>query len=496
MRTARIGDIRKLCISIACGGRRATAEIPTLVSLLLDSDAEMRETSAFALRFQCRNDPAAAMQVFYLNTGAILNSDPAAELASELVRLAGTRAIDRLIAELRAGVPLRRASACVLSRISPGIAKYNWAAVLEAAMLDDFVGSRMAQTIGEAYSGDCDDLQPLLGSSDSAVRCAGACALVRNGRIENGLPLLVAAMRQGAPEQRSMAAYGAAAIGRLAASAAEAAERLLSDDAPESRAAALVLMTSIALDGGDGDEIARTTDKALSALDDPAYEVRSQAARLLGAIGPPLALVGTEPLFRAAVERRGEGFFVSIPAVQALASMGPAAVPLLCDRLAHDGDERYRAAAATTLGEIASDTASDTLRRAMGDSDWLVRLRCAAALTTCGEPGTGCDYLRSAAADPDWKVRTQTAFILGRLPGQDEFSATTLATALDDSHPEVRRQAVESFGRRGNAVKAIVPRLWGMLEDDDLAVRRQLLRSLQDLLLSDDRERLKVVTSY
>src|ERR1700735_4782547 len=93
---ARTRQVRNLCVSIARGSREATTDITTLVGFLSDKDTEIAETAAFALRFLCRNDADAAMRVLYLNAGTIMNNDRAADLAAELLWLAGGGAGERL----------------------------------------------------------------------------------------------------------------------------------------------------------------------------------------------------------------------------------------------------------------------------------------------------------------------------------------------------------------------------------------------------------------
>lgn len=457
-----------------------------IIKDLSNEDPEVCEKAAFALRLNALHDLQTPMLV--------LEQIGACDLAAELFHIAGPSAIDHLARQLRQGPEVRTAAALVLSRLISDLNEHHWSAIVDAATADEPVRTLAAEMIADAYAGPPESLVPLLEFSDSGVRIAVACALVRTGS-RDGLPRVTAALESGTTKQRRAAAHALCDARPIAASTVAQLERMLRDNDPELRCAALLCLSALAFNGGDIHQAGAAVSRILFALEDPAYQVRCQAAQLLRTIGAPVALAALDPLFRRVVETREEGFFVSIPVVLALTSMGQHAGRFLCERLEQESDDRYRAAAATTLGEIGFEPAAPSLRNALDDSDWLVRLRAAAALTTCGDPHQALDYLARMVAESDWQVRTQTAFILGRLPGHAEFAVPALKTALTDPHSEVRRQAAESLGRRGHEAQSAVPDLWRLTADDSLEVRLQALRSLQDLLLKKDRERLNVVTA-
>jgi HEAT repeat protein len=501
---------RQACLELAdaAGALPGPAEVALLVRLLLDPDAEVQETAAFSLKTVVSGRPELTLPLLNLAADLSPEDHPVHAVISDAVALAGSSALQYvLLALTESSVEVRRVAATALAALAPTVPNASWPE-LYAALGDPDGAVRLAATravglLGPAAKGAGQVLVPLLEDGDSELRVAAAESLVRLGDAEPAVPVLLDALADRSSPFRPVAAAALGSASREARESLPALRQLLADPDSSLRAAALRSLVNIDLSDADAGHAGSSGGLGVNlmewvcgALGDPSYEMRAEAARALAAIGPPTSLAARDQLFNVVVEvLDGDQFFISVPAVLALASMGPAVVPLLADALERHRDVRYRAAAATTLGEIGSGAASalPALSRALGDPDWLVQVRAAAALVAVGRVEEGFAHLGAAARAADWRMRCQAAFILGRLPGSEAFAVSLLREAIGDSHPIVRRQAAESLGRWGPAATQATSALRGLLGDADELVRRQALRSLEDIRFYRERQRLTLV---
>ncbi len=129
----------------------------------------------------------------------------------------------------------------------------------------------------------------------------------------------------------------------------------------------------------------RAVDKLIAALNDP--ETADFAARQLGALADPLAVPG---VIEAMKHEDAEVRASAARAFQWLPDESGAAVDALCDLLLNDPDEDVRAAAASSLADIASEKSKDALIEALlkGTSVY-ARENAARALGNIGNPSAG-----------------------------------------------------------------------------------------------------------
>jgi HEAT repeat protein/lysophospholipase L1-like esterase len=190
---------------------------------------------------------------------------------------------------------------------------------------------------------------------------------------------------------------------------------------------------------------------------------------------------------------------------------GAAVVSALARRLS-DESPVVRAAAARSLGQIASEArgAAPALVTALNDADEGVRLHAADALVrmhpdpkSCvpalvkiledkGSPGRGAaarvvgtlgpaaqiavPALAAALRDPSEEVRARSAWALGEIGPAAGVAVHALLDAMPDPH--IRWRVVEALGRIDPAGRAAVPALTAALQDESGDVRRLAARSL------------------
>ena len=184
---------------------------------------------------------------------------------------------------------------------------------------------------------------------------------------------------------------------------------LLADSAPVVRSAALQ-----ALGKADDDAFLAI----LSGLDpDPHWSVRAELATVLAAKSPERALPRLTQMLSDSDER-------VIPSVlTALAKLkAPGLDKILLQQLGKD-DAVIRTYAATNLGELKPDAAGEPLiaayKRGEGDATYTARAAALVALAKYGATTAG-PTLRAALADKDWAVRVRAAELLKSLDASAE----------------------------------------------------------------------------
>jgi HEAT repeat protein/cyclophilin family peptidyl-prolyl cis-trans isomerase len=191
--------------------------------------------------------------------------------------------------------------------------------------------------------------------------------------------------------------------------------------------------------------------------------VRAFAARGLGEIGPPLALVGQDAL----AERLHESeWTVRVNAARSLGKLGArsqstALLSVLDDEIFH-----ARAAALEALQQLAPVPQPAAIVDACRDSCSVVRLAAYAAVAANLQE-TAAPTLREGLEDSSGVVRSECLELLGQHPDADAFR--TLAAALSQHiDEEIRAHAVEGLASLGGE-KAIAL-LLASLKDGDWVV--------------------------
>lgn len=216
-------------------------------------------------------------------------------------------------------------------------------------------------------------------------------------------------------------------------------------------------------------------DLLLTAMSDPAPEVRRQAAEGLR-FGPPQAL----PVLLAAANDPEPR--VRLEVVIALGSLQDArAVGTLAARVFDEVDEEVRYYAVNALGELHEARATQHLINAFETPALGHRVRWG-ALCALGERAdpAALPLLGAALRDPDAEFRARAAESLANPQwGMHADAARVLpelVNASRDPVAAVRQHACEAMGAMGEALA--LPALTEAMQDDDEAVRRAAVAAL------------------
>ncbi|MBO0853081.1 MAG: fumarate reductase/succinate dehydrogenase flavoprotein subunit [Nocardia sp.] len=261
----------------------------------------------------------------------------------------------------------------------------------------------------------------------------------------------------------------------------------LDDPDPRVRSTALAVLTE-----GTPDGFAEALVRALADSEPAVRAAAVSGLRELIEILPPAPeladhLDSVDPLVRAAVvdllraQRRGSADVfgkavldsdhrVRIEGVRALVSLDDWAA---LTHAAFDENREVRIAVARGLAEVGAGGAQ-TLRVLAADRDPLVRAAALAALAGLGDRSDS-EILTAALRDSAWQVREGGA--RGAAGLGSDAAATTLASALTDPHPDVRKAAVLTLSGWPDRddVRTI---LRGALADTDADVRAYARRAL------------------
>jgi HEAT repeat protein/cyclophilin family peptidyl-prolyl cis-trans isomerase len=190
---------------------------------------------------------------------------------------------------------------------------------------------------------------------------------------------------------------------------------LLTDPSPAMRAAALRSTATL-----DPDNLLAV----LSGLDpDPHWSVRATLATLLGTLPPAVAMPRLTALLGDQDQRVVPAALAALTALKA-----PNAAAILIERLKGD-DPVVRAAAASGLGELkppdAATALSEAYQQGQRDTTYTARAAALAALSQYGP--VAVPTLRTALGDKDWAVRVRAAMLLKGL----DSSAANPADPVD-----------------------------------------------------------------
>ncbi|MDD1706781.1 MAG: HEAT repeat domain-containing protein [Methanoregulaceae archaeon] len=190
---------------------------------------------------------------------------------------------------------------------------------------------------------------------------------------------------------------------------------------------------------------------------DPA--VQYQAVEALGELANPGA---TDALMRALGGDQYSG--IRWKAAEALARIGPPAVPRLIQALGHP-DEDVRWKAAITLGEIGDPRGIVPLIGLLSDQDRFVRSRAAYALGLIAQPAIPA--LSEALSGGSVDVKRGIVAALGKI--QDPEAVRVLILTLADPSDAVRQDAITALNAEGEiATKILIDTL-----NDPEPLRRQ-----------------------
>jgi HEAT repeat protein len=207
----------------------------------------------------------------------------------------------------------------------------------------------------------------------------------------------------------------------------------------------------------------------IAALKDEDWAIREEAARLLGQLKDPRAVVPLVSLLR------DQDRSVREAAMEALRAIGAPAVDALGSSLT-ESSLAVQEAASAILATIADERVLTPLLLALKSSDWIVRMHAAQALGRVKSADT-VEVLIPLLQDKVKAVREEAATALAAV---GDAAIPCLVRALQHEDWLVRLHAVESLGK-ARSPHAVEPLLSVLFNDRDSAVREDAVRALGEI---------------
>jgi len=217
------------------------------------------------------------------------------------------------------------------------------------------------------------------------------------------------------------------------------------------------------------------TPAVVLALSDTSAQVRRKAAYAVGRIDPDPALAVNALVTRLA-DREED---VRQAAAETLPKMGDAAVPALI-RMLYNDKPNHADVAVRLLGEIGAGAApaiGELKKLLLAPSQGLAPAAAEALAKIGGAPAIA--VLSAAAVDDDGTVRGLAVPALQRV---GTAAVPALVDLLGAKHVDVRRQAAALLGAMQVNDKMVVIGLGYATKDKDFGVRRNALKSLQNMV--------------
>lgn len=222
-------------------------------------------------------------------------------------------------------------------------------------------------------------------------------------------------------------------------------------------------------DANERNSVADPVAEQISALMDEDWAVREDAAAALGRLKDARAVMPLTVLLR------DEDRAVRQAAIGALTSIGEPAVEAL-GRCLNEESLQVQEAASEILAGIGDGRVFDPLVKALGSTDWIVRMHAIKALGRIGEP-EAVPALVPLLQDKVKAVREEAA---GALAAIGTASIPSLVQALRHEEWLVRLHAVEALGKL-KSPDAVEPLLFALFNDHDSAIKEDVVRALGDI---------------
>ncbi len=353
--------------------------------------------------------------------------------------------------------------AAVLNRIGPSIVPQLLAALEERPQLQPVVSTTLA-SFGDAAR---DAIMECTTHGQAIVRHA-ACAALENFAPS---PAVMAALRQLLEDaDDGVRAKAVEVAGRIEHPSTEVRTRVvgaLQDSSPRVRAACLRILPTLGLQRQEMESLLRES------IDDPDASVRLSAVIAAGSSGAIAALVDVLPALL-----QDDDLAVRVAAIEAAAELSPDGLPArvreLVQTAIRDRRMEVRSAAIQTAAELHMNDPETVA--ALMDSLREPQSVLVAALQALAGIGEGAKTALPSIAEllhhDSPTVRTAAVRAIAAIDGDTPRLVARLTETLDDSAWEVRQAAAERLAALGAEAKAAVPKLFGLLaneEDSDFA---------------------------
>jgi HEAT repeat protein len=448
---------RNAALALAEVGSHAAAAVPVLIEALGDSDAVVRAAAAHALG---EIGPAARDATEKL-IGAIADEDPAVrrEVRSALHDIAPPRevALPLWIKMLETASPAD-AAAAVASLAEAGEASVP--ALVEALNHKDaaYWACLALSEIGAPAAAAVPKLTELLDSEEMEVRLQATIALAHIGPAAKSAEAKIIEHLHSdkLAGVRYASAYALGSIGDKAIAIPELGKEFDSEDEFLRVSAAWGYVRLI--DKDKAPLLAKAAKIIVDAMASDDHRVRDLAARALADPDIPRETLG--PAFRRVLQGVQDPQKL-MEIVDALATLGPRAVPLCVRSLEEKGPLRFYAL--QLVIKVGPDAAP------------------------------AVPAIIATLADPQPELRRESLFALGAIGPAAAKATDKIAAALTDEDTEVRHAACYALGKIGADAKAALPALQKAMASDDAFLQMAAVWAALKISPADHELRVKAV---
>ncbi len=310
-------------------------------------------------------------------------------------------------------------------------------------------------------------------------------------------------LRNEDPAVRQAAARALRTIGPPARDAVPALFAVLQDKDPWARALAASALVAVV-----ADEPSRVVPALVEALSDQDWRVRQNAAGCLGRLGPKgrpavpalierlgdehkrvrgttvwalqkIGIQGEQDAIAPLVGMLGDGarHWFGGDAADALAQVGPVALPTLVEALSNEKTVLYAARGIAGLGEHGKRAMPALLEAARLHPDYQMTLKRGILSRFVAFGSEAVPVLIETCRDPE--LGGQAVWALGLFGREGKDAVPVLANHV--RHGPYRRIAAEALGKIGPAARAAVPALLEMLKDPDPHARADATAALRQI---------------
>lgn len=503
---ARISAIDQL----GARGEKAAEAVAGLSQLLLDGSANVRAHAVRALgQIGAPARPAAAA------IANLLKDKDETVRRQTVTALAAIRPGPQVMVPLVVQM-LEDGDPGVQMRIMHAISEAGPAAMpsLIEALKDDraaYWACLILRDIGPAAKEAVPALAEKLKSQKPEVRREAALTLGTMQEAAIGVLPQIAALLDD-PHGRAAATFALGQIGRIPPGAQA---RIQANAKSDDKFLSTVSYWTLARANPTDKQLHReAAERTVERLLDPDVHVRVMAAQSLAALppAPDIMLPIWEKVLATADETTAQY------ALDALATLGPAAVPRLIDYLKH---KSVRAKAIYVLGQIGppAAAATDGLAKLVNDDDSQVATEAVLALASIGPAAKAAvPALTNALGNEDSTHMHAVVYALGKIgsgasaaepklsellkskdpslaiasawaitqiqpgsPASAGKALPVLIAGLGDPYPESRQAAVQALGSLGPLAKSALPALQKLASDEDAVVREAAAMAVQQI---------------
>jgi formylglycine-generating enzyme required for sulfatase activity len=234
--------------------------------------------------------------------------------------------------------------------------------------------------------------------------------------------------------------------------------------------------------GKIGPEAVAAVPELIKTFSECGPNIRQAAAEALGNIGPA-AQAAVPNLIKALGDLNSS---IRLTASKALDKIGPEAKNAVPDLIKILGDQRasVRQAATEILGKIGPNAknAVPVLIKSLNDHDFKVRHSATQALGKIGSNAKNAvPVLIKSLNDHDFKVRHSATQALGKIGSNAKNAVPVLIKSLNDHDFTIRQAAIQALGKIGPDAKNAVPTLITKLKETDENTRKFAVESLTQI---------------